>query len=309
MTKLSIVSTLYRSEPHVEEFLLRISDAAKKQTDDYEIILVNDGSPDKALERASEMQEKLPLKLIDLSRNFGHHVALMEGVRQSVGDLVFLIDSDLEEDPADLASFYCMLNQSDCDVVYGVQNTRKGGFFEKWSGRIFYWVIDRISVTAAQTNSVTARLMTRRYVDALTSYNETVYAIGDLWISAGFEQKPLKINKHSKGETSYSTSKRIGNAFRYITASSTAPLQWFFWFGGVIFLGSLLSILVLIGLQLFGVVTVKGWVSILITILFFGGINIMGVGLVGIYVAHVFKEAKNRPTPIVRNIISKNNEY
>ena len=129
--KLSIVTTLYHSEAYVEPFYNRVKEVSKGLTDDYEIIFVNDGSPDLAAEKVFKLQEDDPnITLVDLSRNFGHHQALLTGLQQATGDYVFLIDSDMEEDPGLILPFWEEMQQNPrADVVYGIQAARKGRFF------------------------------------------------------------------------------------------------------------------------------------------------------------------------------------
>ncbi|MBI5664356.1 MAG: glycosyltransferase family 2 protein, partial [Nitrospirae bacterium] len=138
--KLSIVTTLYYSEPYIAEFYERISTAAQRITDDYELILVNDGSPDESLSAALALYEKdKRVIVIDFAKNFGHHKAIMTGLSYAQGDYVFLIDSDLEEQPENLDLFWNELHAApNIDVVYGTQYKRKGGWFEKITGNIFY---------------------------------------------------------------------------------------------------------------------------------------------------------------------------
>jgi len=130
--KLSIVATLYKSGAYVEEFHRRASEAARRITDDYEIVIVDDGSPDNSLDIACAIARTDPhVRVIELSRNFGHHKAMMTGLDHARGELCFLIDSDLEEDPALLQEFFDKMQASDADVVYGFQDQRKGDFGER----------------------------------------------------------------------------------------------------------------------------------------------------------------------------------
>src|SRR5690242_13778535 len=126
--KLSIVATLYKSEQYIDEFCKRASNVAEQLAGtDYEIILVNDGSPDDSLIKAIQLTEQNPhIMVVDLSRNFGHHKAMMTGLAHATGNNIFLIDSDLEEEPEWLISFAKQMHDSQCDVVYGVQKRRKG---------------------------------------------------------------------------------------------------------------------------------------------------------------------------------------
>src|SRR3954464_985692 len=144
--KLSIVSTLYRSSATIDEFYRRAIAAAEGLSKNFELVLVNDGSPDDSRERALALHAVDPrVVLIDLSRNYGHHKAMMTGLTHARGDLVFLIDSDLEEEPELLARFNERLAVGDCDVVYGVQKERRGGLLERWSGSLFFALFNRLS--------------------------------------------------------------------------------------------------------------------------------------------------------------------
>ncbi len=135
--RLSIVATLFQSAPHIIEFYQRASAAAKQLVgEDYEIVLVNDGSPDNSLDMAVKLTEcDSHVVVVDLSRNFGHHKAMMTGLTYAKGQNVFLIDSDLEEEPEWLLSFAKKMEAEASDGVYGIQSKRKGGFFEQITGR------------------------------------------------------------------------------------------------------------------------------------------------------------------------------
>ena len=136
--RLSIVTTLYRSAPFIREFYRRVSAAASTVTGEYEIIFVNDGSPDESLELATQIVDKdSRVRVVDLSRNFGHHRAIMTGLGYARGDRVLVIDCDLEEEPEHLEQFWREMEAGDADVIYGVQSDRKGRWLERVSGRVF----------------------------------------------------------------------------------------------------------------------------------------------------------------------------
>lgn len=206
--KLSIVATLYQSASYIAEFHQRASAAAILYAgQDYEIILVNDGSPDNSLEISVELAEvDSHVVVVDLSRNFGHHKAMMTGLSYAKGKAVFLIDSDLEEEPEWLIGFSEQMVVEKCDVVFGVQERRKGGLIERWSGRWFYWLFKALTGLALPENIVTARIMSRRYVDALLRHEEREVFMAGLWFITGFIQRPQTIKKHgSIGSLSFST--------------------------------------------------------------------------------------------------------
>src|SRR5262245_29618643 len=143
---LSLVSSMYRSEAFLTEFHARCTAAATRLAgSSYEIILVNDGSPDGSLQVAIDLHTRdSHVRVIDLSRNFGHHKALMTGLAHARGDLVYLIACDLEEDPAWLQTFYDTLRFEHVDVVYGVQGERKGDWLERTAGRMFFSIFNRM---------------------------------------------------------------------------------------------------------------------------------------------------------------------
>ena len=223
--KLSIVATLYQSATYIAEFYQRASTTAKQLVDeDYEIVLVNDGSSDNSLDIAVQFTENdSHVIVVDLSRNFGHHKAMMTGLAYAKGDLIFLLDCDLEEDPEYLITFSEQMQNERCDVVYGVQTKRKGGWLERWSGSFFYWFFQAITGLALPKNIVTARLMTRRYVNALLQHEEREIFIAGLWLITGFDQRPQMIKKHSTSQTSYTFSKKMSLVINSVTSFSNTP--------------------------------------------------------------------------------------
>ena len=176
--KLSIVTTLYRSVPTIHEFYRRVMAAAAQITDDVELVMVNDASPDDSFDLAFALQRDDPrVVVVDLARNFGHHKAMMTGLAHATGDLVFLVDSDLEEEPELLGQFNQRMAKGDCDVVFGVQEARRGGLFERATGAIFFSLVDVLSDHSIPRNTVVARLMTKDYVRALVRHRDREFLV------------------------------------------------------------------------------------------------------------------------------------
>ena len=300
--KLSVVTTLYCSAPYVAEFLDRASrQCLALAGDDHEIVLVDDGSPDDSLAMAIEASRRHPrVRVIELSRNFGHHKAMMAGLTESRGDLVFLIDSDLEEDPEWLGPFSSQLWTQGCDVVYGVQSERKGGWFERWSGGLFYRVFHALTGHRIPANMVTGRLMTRAYVDALLLHHERESDIGGLWHITGFDQRPCTVVKHSTSATTYTLRRKLSLFVNSITSFSSAPLMAMFWLGTAVAAVAAVAAGWTVLARLATDQPVSGWTSLVLSVWFFGGLNLACLGLVGIYVGKVFVEVKQRPNWIVK---------
>jgi putative glycosyltransferase len=305
--KLSIVTTLYQSASNIHEFYNRASAASQVLAGmDYEIIFVNDGSPDESLNLAVEISKRDPcIVVIDLSRNFGHHKSMMIGLRYAKGDQVFLIDSDLEEDPEWLLSFSKDFQDNDCDVVFGVQENRKGGWFERYSGQIFYKVFKLLTKLPLANNIVTSRLMTRRYVEALLLHEERELFMAGLWLITGFKQHPRVVNKHQRSMTTYTLGRKVSLFIDSITSFSSIPLMAIFYIGATLSFISFISIIPLVISWFFFEKPIAGWTSVIASIWLLGGMIISFIGVIGIYLSKIFSEVKQRPNAIVRQIYVK----
>jgi putative glycosyltransferase len=298
--KLSIVTTLYNSAPYLTEFHERVCASAGRITDDFEIVLVNDGSPDNSLAVALDLHAKdTRVRIVDLSRNFGHHKAMMTGLIHVRGDLVFLLDSDLEEEPELLEKFYDEMKRSGADVVFGVQDQRKGAVFERVSGSLYFKVFNLLSTYPIPTNHITARLMTRAYVDALVGHQEREFVMSGLWALTGFRQLPLTVKKLHKRKSSYGLRQKFAHLVNAITSFSNKPLVLIFYLGCFILLiSSIAAIDLILRKLIFG--TLEGWASLMVSIWLLGGLTIFCLGVIGIYLSKIFIEVKRRPYTIVK---------
>jgi putative glycosyltransferase len=301
--RLSIVATLFRSSAHVTEFHARASAAAAALTDDYEIVLVNDGSPDDSIDVALRLMNGDPrLRVVDLARNFGHHKAMMAGLDHARGELVFLIDCDLEEDPALLADFHRRLVADAADVVYGVQAARRGGLFERVSGGLFFAAFNLLSDHPIPVNLVTVRLMTRRYVDALLQHRERETMIAGLWAITGFHQVAVPVVKGAKGSSSYGLRRKLAILVDSVTSFSDRPLVLIFYLGLVIGSTASAAAVYLVIQRLFFGVALPGWPSLIVSVWMLGGLMLVCLGIIGIYLSRIFIETKQRPYVIVRHV-------
>jgi len=286
------------------DFYNRIkTEATKVAPDSYEIILVNDGSPDESLTTAIDLAETDPnLIVINLSRNFGHWKAMMTGLKYATGEKIFIIDSDLEEEPEYLSLFDAELKYRQCDVVYGVQTERKGKLFEKLSGLIFWKIFNFFSNVKVPSNQTTARLMTSEYVSALLLHQEREIFISGLWQLTGFDQQALSVSKLSISESSYTLRKKLSLFVNGITSFSNSPLIAIFYFGLFISLASFVYIINLVINWTFFLSPPDGWTSVMASIWLLGGIIISFIGIIGIYLSKIFIETKQRPYTIVKKI-------
>ena len=305
--QLSVVSTLYKSEIYLDEFLrILLISISELGILEYEIIFVNDGSPDNSLAFLINKKKEIDaIKIIDLSRNFGHHYAMQAGLSHAKGDVVFLIDNDLEVCPSILKVFYHVLQNNDLiDVVYGYQEERKGSFTESMGGKIFWWGINKFSEISIPKNILTERLMRKDYVVNLLSLGDANLFLGGMMYWAGHQQKGIPITKKQRMEQStYSTKKRLELMLQAVTSFSGKPLEYLFYFGISISLLSFIFIVYLIVVKLIYNDTVQlGWTSIVALNVLILGILSTFLGLLGIYLFKIFKQVQNRPNFIIKKI-------
>lgn len=302
--KLSIVATLYRSAAYIEEFLNRSSAVARQLVgDSFEIVLVNDGSPDNSLEIAVAQIAQFPrLKVVDLSRNFGHHKAMMTGLAHATGEHVYLLDSDLEEEPEWLFEFWRTMHDEHADMVYGVQRARKGSLYERITGPLFYRLFRALTGIVQPDNIVTARVMSRRFVDALLLHQEREINIGGLWIITGFRQVKAVVKKHASSPTTYTLGRKLDHLINAVTSFSSLPLIFTFYTGLLISFSAVLYITYSVLLRLLQPTVPVGFTALIASIWFFSGLIVFFLGVQGIYLAKIFTEVKQRPYTIIREV-------
>jgi putative glycosyltransferase len=302
---LSIVTSLYRSAPYLTEFCRRAEEAARSLGGEYEIVLVNDGSPDDALDIAIALVRGNPrIRVVDLARNYGQHKALMTGLAHARGRRVFMLDSDLEEAPELLTEFDARMRETRADVVYGVQAARKGGWLERVSGDLFYRFFNWAAAEAVPRDALCARLMTRAYVTALLSHTEREVFLQGLWATTGFRQIPVVAAKGGRGSSGYTLARKVGLAVNALTSFSNRPLILVFYAGFVIFLVATIAAIYLMIRRLFFGALLMGWPSLIVSVWLLGGLTLLAIGVVGIYLSKVFTEVKQRPNTVVRHVYS-----
>ncbi len=303
--ELSIVSTMFRSAEFIHDFHRRITAAAESLEVSYEIVLVDDGSPDDSLRKAIDLaRDDSKVRVVELSRNFGHHPAILAGLRHARGELVFLIDIDLEEQPEWLVDFWRDLHAHPADMLYGVQNTRTGSLMKRHTGTLFYRFFNLASDTTIPENGCTVRLMRRRFVEAINEFSETHVFMMGLFSWAGFIQRARPVTKTRRASAStYTPFKLIALSINAVTSFSSYPLT-------VIFAGGLL--ITLLSLAFAAKLVIQKWLhpdyilsgftSIMVSLWFLGGTIISVLGVIGMYVGKIFSEAKSRPQYLVRHI-------
>lgn len=304
--ELSIVTTLYRSEPYLERFLEACKHAAVATgVARYEVVCVDDGSPDASVELLKTLRTRYPqLRIVELSRNFGHHQALIAGMQQAKGEAVYITDCDLEVDPSFLIQLWEKRVQQQADVVFGYQEARKGGAVERAGGGLFWRLFNALSDTRVQEDMVTERLMSRRYVDALLSLGDRNIFLGGMMAWAGYIQIGVPVVKSQrKGASTYTFAKRLRLLAQAITSFSAKPLYASLWVGAVALAGSAAHAAYIVTNKLLHPTsTLAGFPSIIAILTGMFGVTMLSLGVIGIYVARIFVQTQGRPIYIIKNI-------
>jgi putative glycosyltransferase len=299
---LSVVTTLYRSEAFVEDFWSRMVAAASAVTPSFEVIFVDDGSPDDSAAAVRRIMERdSRAVLVELSRNFGHHKAIIAGLAESRGEYVFLIDSDLEEQPEWLTAFHDEMQAAGADVVYGMQTLPARSFLRSLAGATYYKLFNSLSNIRVPEGACTVRLMRRPYVDALLAVGDQSLWLGAAFTWVGFRQVSRPVERRVlREESTYNLRRSLhifADAFAWM---SRIPLVIVFFSGALISGVSFLVGLYYLTRKLFSSEPILlGFASLIISIWFLGGLIILFLGVIGIYLSSVFAEVKRRPLYLV----------
>jgi dolichol-phosphate mannosyltransferase len=270
----------------------------------YEIVFVNDGSTDDTLDILRKIQVTDPaVRIVDLSRNHGHQLASSAGLTVARGDMVLLIDADLQDPPELLGKMIELLEQG-ADVVYGQRMRRHGEtWFKRFTAALFYRLLSRSSKVVIPLDAGDFRLMRRHVVDILNQMSESHRFIRGLVAWTGFNQVALLYERDPRyaGSTKYPFLKMLNFSIDAFTAFATAPLRY-------VFLAALLAIVVagaMLGwtaYSYFFLDAVAGWSSLMAVFLFFTSVQLLSLAVIGEYVGRIFIEAKKRPMFVIRNI-------
>jgi dolichol-phosphate mannosyltransferase len=297
---LSVCAPVYNEEDLVEQFYTRATAALAPF--DYELIIVNDGSSDGTPAILDRLAENDPrLRIVHLSRNFGHQPALTAGLEHALGDVVVMLDADLQ-DPPELIADMVERWREGSDVVYMVREEREGeSFFKLATARWFYKLFRSLAAVDLTPNSGDFRLLDRRALRALLAMEERSRFLRGMTVWVGFTQSAIGYNRDARyaGETKYPLRKMLRFSLDAILSFSHTPLQLAtylgFLFSGIAFL----AIPVVVVLRLLGSY-LPGFSSITIAILMLGGIQLIAIGVIGEYVGRIYDEVKRRPLYIVR---------
>jgi dolichol-phosphate mannosyltransferase len=298
---------MYNEEEVVYESYKRLKGVMDSLNEPYELIFVNDGSRDATPVIVHRICEADPtVHLIDFARNFGHQTAITAGMDYASGDAVIVIDADLQDPPEVIPEMIAKWREG-YDVVYGKRAERKGEtFFKRFTSAAFYRVLRALTDVDIPVDTGDFRLIDRKVCDALKLIKERNRYVRGLISWLGFRQTGVEYvrDKRFAGETKYPLKKMLRFAFDAITSFSFKPLKLSSYVGVTISLGGFAYLMVVLYLKLFTDTTVTGWASMMAVSLFFNGVVLMMLGIIGEYIGRIYDEAKGRPLYLVRETLN-----
>jgi dolichol-phosphate mannosyltransferase len=301
--KISIVVPTFNEEGNIEvlyhEIIKVFSDL---ESFDFELIYVNDGSTDDSLEYIKRLsKEDQRVRFLSFSRNFGHQNALKAGLDHAEGDAVISMDADMQH-PPNLIPQMLKLWKEGNDVVYSIRHDKNQiSFFKKTTSKFFYRLVNYLSDTKLEEGTADFRLLDRKVVSVLKTYNESTLFFRGIIPTLGFKQIGIQYTPQNRfsGTTKYSFSKMLKFALTGITSSSAKPLYFSIYLGLLFAATAFLYAIYAIYIALFTNEAVTGWTSIIASILFIGGVQLIMIGIIGIYLGKLFTQSKNRPNYII----------
>ncbi|GAK60015.1 glycosyl transferase family 2 [Candidatus Vecturithrix granuli] len=305
MKRISLVFPVYNEEQVLPALFERVESLSRLLAGyELEIIFVNDGSHDGSLQLMQHFQARYPhCTILDFSRNFGHQVAITAGMDFATGDAIMLLDADLQDPPEILPQFLAKWEEG-YQVVYAIRKTRQEHLFKRMAYRAFYRILHKISDIPIPLDSGDFCLMDRRVIEVIKSMHERNRFVRGLRSWAGFKQIGLEYDrdKRHSGEAKYTFPKLMKLALNGIFSFSYFPLQIAGYTGFFVSIISFLGILVYLYKKLVIGGEPQGFPTLVILVLFLGGIQLISLGVIGEYIGRIYDEVKRRPTYIIRKI-------
>ncbi len=301
--EISIVVPTYCEEGNIVELYEQLSiELSKIDVNSFEIIYINDGSHDNSLSKIKELTKvDERVKYIHFSRNFGHQNALRAGLDFAKGDAVISMDADLQHPPQLVPTMIAHWKEGNKVVYTKRKDTNDLSVFKKLTSKLFYKLVNYLSETKLEEGTADFRLLDRSVVEVLKNFNENNLFYRGIIPGLGFKQYGIEYipNERFSGQTKYSFSKMFRFALTGITSSSAKPLYFSIYIGAFLAVFSFVYGLYAIYVSIFTTEAVAGWTSTIASILFIGGIQLMMLGIVGIYLGKLFSESKKRPNYII----------
>jgi dolichol-phosphate mannosyltransferase len=306
---LSVIIPCYNEELVVNETYKRLSEVMKQTGMDYELVFINDGSRDQTFPLLYQLSQTDPtVKIINFSRNFGHQCAVTAGINNCNGDLAVIIDADLQDPPEVILDMLDIQQKENANVVYGVRKKRDGeSKFKLLTAKYFYRTLNKMSDVQFPVDTGDFRLIDRKIIDEFNRLHEKNKYIRGLISWMGYKQLPCYYERKERfaGETKYPLKKMLKFASTGLLSFSKKPLKIAIWTGITSVLIGLIYALVILIMKIISPESfVVGWTSIIFIVIFFGGIQLLTIGILGEYIGNLFDEAKDRPEYIINEKIN-----
>jgi polyisoprenyl-phosphate glycosyltransferase len=301
MTHLSVVVPVYNESSLIKELVKRVEGNVKLITEDFEIILIDDGSKDntwKLIEIEAQVEKRITG--IKFSRNFGHHYAITAGLHISKGEWVVVMDGDLQDRPEVIPELYNKA-LSGFDVVFVSRQNRPEKLYYRIAQKFFYSVLRTLSGLNFDSRQANFSIISRKVVEAFKSFPENARFYGSTIKWLGFETSSIKADHGVRysGKPSYTLRKRIKLAADIVLAFAERPLRWSIYLGFFISIISMVSVTWIIYKSLFYGFSVSGWASLISVVSFSTGVILIVIGVSAIYIGEIFRQVKNRPLYII----------
>ena len=301
---LSVVVPCYNEQAVLRATHERLTSVlAGMSTLDYELIFVNDGSRDDTQLILAQLQLVDPhVRVLLLSRNFGHQIAVTAGLEEATGDAVVIIDADLQDPPEVIPKMVALWREGN-DVVYGMRTDRHGeSRFKLWTAKVFYRLINRLSETKMPSDTGDFRLIDRRVVEVINAMPERARFLRGMVSWAGFRQVSLPYERAARhaGESKYPLTKMVSFAMDGIISFSLVPLKLAIWTGFLAIWIAVAGIIVAIVDRMLDKNLTRGWASLFVAVLFMGGVQLVSLGIIGEYLGRIYTEVKRRPLYVVQ---------
>ncbi len=298
---ISCVVPVYNEETNIPLFIPELHAFLKKITQHFEIIIVDDGSKDGTIQKIRELPSELKIKLLGFSRNFGKEIALTAGLDHASGEIIILIDADFQH-PIEVIQVFLQKWGEGYDMVYGIRKNRdnESRLKRNFAG-LFYWIMGKITKINIPNNAGDFRLMDRKVVDSLNTFHERTRFMKGLFAYVGFKKiaVPYDVKERISGKSSLGFSRLTELAITGITSFSDAPLRVWGFVGFIISVISLIYAIYIMTMTFIFGTDLPGFPTLVVAIIFFGGIQLMSIGILGEYIARIFTEVKQRPNYII----------
>jgi len=304
---ISVVVPVYRCSTTLSELHQRLVSTMQRLSQTYELILVNDASPDDAWQVMKKLVDAdTNVRAINLSRNFGQHYAITAGLQYARGELVVIMDGDLQDQPEEISKLYQALTP-ELAAVLGRRQIRRDDFAKKFSSRCFYFCLSYLTDTKLDPAIANFGIYRRKLIDAVLAMPEQIrfFPLMVRWV--GFKTTTINIDhaERNAGKSSYSLGKLLRLAFDVITAFSDKPLRLTMKIGAIISCGAFVYALYILMRVALGLSLIPGWASVIVSIWFLAGLVIMLLGMIGVYIGRIFDQVKHRPLYVVDTIYER----